>query len=138
MLTKYKKIVVPICFIIIILCIGLTFHNIKNMENKNVNKDFLSNSALDKTYEIDNFKISNLNIFVKDGISKLSGKVENISNTSKDIQNLYIKVYDKDENVLLDSIVVNDKSVESGQSLIFNISVDTDLTELKTIQFNMD
>ena len=135
---KNKKIIVPICLIIIVLCIFLTTNNLHKVNNVTTNKDFISNNALNKTYELENIKIYDLNVYVKDGISKLTGKVENTSNEIVNINNLYITIEDNKKNILANNILLNNKQIESGKYIDISFTIDTDLTKLKTISFILD
>ena len=125
-----------ICFLAIVLFItgcGCDNKEEDNQENKTVESKV---TTLDDQ-AIEGLKISGFSITYNDGISKIVANVENTTDQTISLLNIGMSLYDKDNNLLIETAGYFGNTIEPGETKQIISDVTEDLRSTTRVEYKI-
>lgn len=107
-------------------------------DDKEVNKNTVINNGtvLDEQTK-DEFKISKLAISYENGMTDISGTATNISNTSIQMTALELSLYDKNNSLIVTTVVTLGNTVEPKVPTQFHAQVTSELKDVSRVEYRV-
>lgn len=139
MQTKEKRLLLIVVILLIVFALSFTYMKKSNKKNNSNNDDnYVTIEALNKDYDIDGLKISNLDLYSEENESKFAALVTNNSDKDLNISSLEVIFYDKNENIMLSSILLYKTKLSKDSKQYVNVKSNIDLNKLSNIEFNVN
>lgn len=140
MQTKEKKLLIAVAILIIVFALTFIYmKKTKNNEKKyDMNNNYITNEALNKDYEIDGIKITNIALYSDENESKFTGLITNNTDHDLNISDLTVIFSDKDDNTLLEGIVLYKTKLLKNGSQYINLKGDIDSKKIANIKFSVN
>lgn len=139
MQTKEKRLLLIVAILLIIFALTFTYmKNSKKKNNDNSNDDYISTELLNKEYNLDGLKITDLSAYMDETSSKFAAKATNTTNEEVTIAYLDIIFYDENDYVLGSYRCLYNTKINPNEYQIINLDNIDYLKEINKIEFEIE
>lgn len=140
MQTKEKRLLIIVAILLIIFALSFMYmkksKSVENVETED--SKHLKIEAINKEYDVNGLKITNIDLYQDKEESKFAALVTNNSGNDLKISSLTVIFYDKDNNNILAGDLLYNVTLSKGNSQYVNLNGIIDLKEVSNIDFKVE
>lgn len=138
---KNKKVLVIGSIVIILVCVAAVIYLLVTSNDKPQNTgiegiNLAENKEILEDKTINNFKITNVSLLTRDGISSYKAWVVNESNTDVKINKLYVIFQENETETKL--LALNNATINANGKTYITVTSDRDLTKTTKIEYILE